>query len=158
MAWFRNHYSCPRCGKEWSEEWQTKAPDDCPRCGAPHVLPRQSVEISAPVQEARARKIAGLNDHFRRTFEGGEVIMTATVDALPDGMRARAVTAMVTFDTFTKDNDPYGEHDFGSFEVSGRKFFWKIDYYNASCLCAAEDPANPEKTTRVLTLMLAEDY
>jgi hypothetical protein len=158
MAWYRNHYTCPRCRKDWSQEWNTKAPDDCPRCGAPHVAPWQSPEISAPIQEAKIKKIARLNDQLRRSLEGGEVIMTATVDALPEGVKARAVTEMVTFNKFTTDNDPYGEHDFGSFEINGHEFLWKIDYYNAQCLCASEDPSDPEKTTRVLTLMLAQDY
>jgi hypothetical protein len=36
------------------------------------------------------------------------------------------------FVDFTEDNDPYGEHDFGSFTVSGVKIFWKIDYYDES--------------------------
>jgi hypothetical protein len=32
------------------------------------------------------------------------------------------------FDEFTKDNDPYGEHDFGSFELAGIDYFFKIDF------------------------------
>ena len=59
---------------------------------------------------------------------------------------------------FTEDNDPHGEHDFGSFELAGRKFFWKIDYYDANMEFGSEDPADPAKTTRVLTIMLAEEY
>jgi hypothetical protein len=49
------------------------------------------------------------------------------------------------------------QHDFGSFEMVGRKFFWKLDYYDAAMEFGSEDPSDPEKTTRVLTLMLAED-
>jgi len=33
------------------------------------------------------------------------------------------------FDNFNADNDPHGEHDFGSFELEGEKLFWKIDLY-----------------------------
>jgi hypothetical protein len=62
------------------------------------------------------------------------------------------------FKSFTEDNDPHGEHDFGSFDIVGRKFFWKIDYYDRQCQYGSEDPADPEKTTRVLTVTLAEDY
>jgi hypothetical protein len=64
MAWYRNHYTCSRCRKDWTQEWSTKAPDDCPRCGAPHVAPWQSPEISAPLhetpQEAPLGLLAGL--------------------------------------------------------------------------------------------------
>jgi len=37
-----------------------------------------------------------------------------------------------TFANFNADNDPRGEHDFGSFRLAGQNFFWKIDYYEAS--------------------------
>ncbi len=62
------------------------------------------------------------------------------------------------FSEFTADNDPHSEHDFGSFELVGRKFFWKIDYYDKRCEFGSDDPADPEKTTRVLTVMLAGEY
>ena len=65
---------------------------------------------------------------------------------------------MSTLDEFDADNDPYSEHDFGSFELCNREFFWKIDYYDKELQFGSEDPADPEKTTRVLTLMLAQDY
>jgi len=62
------------------------------------------------------------------------------------------------FDNFTPKNDPHGENDFGNFELVGRRFYWKIDLYNSTMDGGSEDPTDPEKTTRVLTLMLAEDY
>jgi Protein of unknown function (DUF3768) len=63
------------------------------------------------------------------------------------------------FADFTADNDPYGEHDFGSFEVAGETFFWKIDYYDRKSMeYGSEDPADPTMTTRVLTIMFAGEY
>lgn len=56
------------------------------------------------------------------------------------------------------ENDPRGEHDFLSFQHCNRTFFWKCDYYNADMDGGSEDPADPDKTIRVGTLMLAEDY
>lgn len=103
-------------------------------------------------------KIALLNDAFRTTFSGGKVMMTAGVDALPDMVKAAALNEVASFTSFSENNDPYGEHDFGSFELCSRKFFWKIDYYDKELQYGSEDPADPEKTTRVLTLMLAEEY
>jgi hypothetical protein len=75
-----------------------------------------------------AEKIRGLNDAFRRSLAGGKVMMTAGIAALPDAARATVFDEVRKFDAFTAENDPHGEHDFGSFEVDGRKFFWKLDY------------------------------
>src|SRR4249920_4200719 len=81
-------------------------------------------------RRATMNKIALLNDAFRRTFAGGKVTMTAGVDALPDMVKAAALQKAATFDQFNAENDPHGEHDFGSFELCGRKFFSKIDYFD----------------------------
>jgi Protein of unknown function (DUF3768) len=105
-----------------------------------------------------AERIRELNDAFRSTFSGGKVMMTSGVHELPDCVKADAIVKVGTFKEFTRDNDPYGEHDFGFFELVGRKFFWKIDYFDEQCKFGSVDPADPEKTTRVLTLMLAAEY
>ncbi len=106
----------------------------------------------------RAARIRDLNDAFRKTFSGGKVVMTGSVADLPDMVRANALLEVSRFDRFTEDNDPHGEHDFGSFELVGRTFFWKLDYFDATMEFGSEDPSDPARTTRVLTLMLAEDY
>jgi hypothetical protein len=102
--------------------------------------------------------IARLNDEFRRSFAGGKVTMTAGVNALPAEQTAAALAAVQQFNDFTKANDPHGEHDFGSFELGGENFFFKIDYYDETCTYGSEDPADEDKTTRVLTVMLASEY
>jgi hypothetical protein len=103
-------------------------------------------------------RIRDLNDAFRRTFAGGKVMMTCGVAELPDMVRANALQLVSAFAQFTEDNDPRGEHDFGSFNLVNRKFFWKIDYYDERCEFGSEDPSDPKQTTRVLTLMLASEY
>jgi hypothetical protein len=117
--------------------------------------------LASPQQGGAAMstdRIRELNDAFRGTFRGGRVMMTASVHDLPDCVKANALVKVATFSEFTRDNDPYGEHDFGIFELVGRTFYWKIDYYDERCELGSEDPADQSKTTRVLTLMLAEDY
>ena len=105
-----------------------------------------------------AARIQALNDAFRRTLHGGRVTMTSGVNALPADVIVQALTMMREFTGFTSDNDPHQEHDFGNFEIKGQKFFWKIDYYDTGMEFGSEDPADPAQTTRVLTLMLAQEY
>ncbi len=85
-------------------------------------------------------------------------MLTAGVDALPENAKALLLLKVAAFEDFTEDNDPHNEHDFGSLELLGEKFFWKIDYYDSQCRLGSEDPTDPDKTTRVLTVMRAEDY
>ena len=103
-------------------------------------------------------RIRELNDAFRTTFLGGRVLITAGVRTLPLEVNAAVLQAVQTFDAFAPENDPHGEHDFGNFEVAGEKFFWKIDYYDANLEFGSPDPADPSLTTRVLTIMLVEEY
>jgi Protein of unknown function (DUF3768) len=106
----------------------------------------------------KTARIRELNDAFRKTFSGGKVVTTASVAALPNMVTAHALVEVTRFDNFTPENDPHGEHDFGNLQLVGRTFYWKIDAYDENLEFGSEDPTDPDKTTRVLTLMLAEDY
>jgi Protein of unknown function (DUF3768) len=77
---------------------------------------------------------------------------------LPASTQSRIREKVETFSAFTGDNDPWHEHDFGAFEHDGEKIFFKIDYYSKDLEHGSEDPADPSKTTRVLTIMLASEY
>ena len=104
---------------------------------------------------ARATEIAKKNDEFRRGMSGCTV--TRGVAALATFMNEIFV-AVRDFSEFSEDNDPYGEHDFGSFEMFAHKFFWKIDYYDHTLTFGSENPADTSITTRVLTIMQASEY
>ena len=106
----------------------------------------------------QAESIRDLNDWFRCTLEGGAVVLTAGVIALGGEAQARIIKAVRTFDDFTPDNDPHGEHDFGSLEVDGERIFFKLDYYDLTRAMHSEDAADASKTERVLTIMLASEY
>ena len=119
----------------------------------------QTNNTTDETEEARTARIRELNDRFRTGAGGaGQVLITAGIEGLgPD--KARAVyEAVQRFDDFTADNDPYGEHDFGAFDLDGRKIFWKIDTYDLSMTMMSPDPADPAVTRRVLTIMLASEY
>ena len=89
--------------------------------------------------------IALLNDSLRRTFTGGKVVMTQGVAALGEGELAQVLERVRTFDEFTKDNDPHGEHDFGSFEFAGTTYFFKVDYYAPDMEGGSEDRPTPRR-------------
>ncbi|QQR52002.1 DUF3768 domain-containing protein [bacterium] len=101
---------------------------------------------------AHVTQIAHLNDTFRRGGFG--VMVTKGVRELGDA--AGIMRAVREFNTFSEDNDPHGEHDFGTIMWLGEKLFWKIDYYDAK-LEFGEYPLS-QKCRRVLTVMLANEY
>lgn len=102
--------------------------------------------------------ITSLNDAFRSSLVGGKVLLTQGVDALGTDEKTRLLTAVMTYTAFSGDNDPWGEHDFGSIDQDGTRYFWKIDYYDPRGENGSEDPADPVKTLRVLTIMRADEY
>ncbi len=114
-----------------------------------------------PLTQTQARdRIRELNDALRITLDSklGKVVMTQGFADFRPRVHEQVIQAMRAFDKFDEANDPNGEHDFGSIEIAGQKFYWKIDYYDPSLEFGSEDPTDPSKTTRVLTIMLAEDY
>ena len=101
----------------------------------------------------RTEPLSALSAVLGRTF-----VFTKGVGAHGDDFLTRALKAVQEYSTFTEDNDPHGEHDFGSFDLDGIKLFWKIDYYDRKLEYGSPDPADPTVTRRVLTILLAEEY
>jgi len=85
-------------------------------------------------------------------------MITRGVIALGTPALQRTLEKVAAYDAFDPGNDPYGEHDFGAIEVVGRRLFFKIDTYDLTLTAQSENPADPAVTTRVLTVMLAEEY
>jgi hypothetical protein len=101
---------------------------------------------------AQASKVADLNDEFRRSGVG--VVVTPGVQSLAEINGLLHEVRM--FDTFTEDNDPHHEHDFGSIIWDDQTVLWKIDYYD-HLLTFGENPES-SNCRRVLTVMLASEY
>lgn len=118
----------------------------------------------------KTTRIRELNDAFRKRCSpiasepsgpvSGAMLITRGVQGLPLEIRIAAFRAISAYDDFGPGNDPYGEHDFGSFEIAGHKLFWKIDYYRKGkqFRAGSETPEDVATTDRVLTIMLAEEY
>jgi hypothetical protein len=107
---------------------------------------------------ARIARIRELNDLLRRYGKGGEVYLTRGVRDRGDDFSERARRQVANFEAFSEDNDPYGEHDFGAVMVDGKRVFFKVDYYDRAKEWLSPDPADPAKTCRVMTILLAEEY
>jgi Protein of unknown function (DUF3768) len=107
----------------------------------------------------KTKKIAELNDLCRTAMGvAGRLVQTCGIRALSAEDQSAVREKVERFATFTPDNDPYGERDFGAFEHNGKPIFWKIDYYDRTLSMGSEDPSDPKQTVRVLTIMLASEY
>jgi len=103
-------------------------------------------------------RVRALNDAFRTAGLATGWVATVGVRALGPAFILEAVERVQSFGRFDEDNDPWGEHDFGSFELSGEPLFWKIDCYDPDLLFGSADPGDPDLTRRVLTILLASEY
>lgn len=106
----------------------------------------------------RTERIRALNDELRTQGIGGRLVMTRGIVALPDPELRQVLIEVQRFDAFTPENDPHGEHDCALLTVAGHSVMFKIDYYDRSMTYGSPDPADPAQTTRVLTIMLLEEY
>ncbi len=102
--------------------------------------------------------IAKLNNDFRKSFIGGEVLLSAGISAMSSEDKANIISLVQNFNDFNEGNDPYKEHDCASFDYKGNKILWKIDYYDLNHEYMSENPANPDITNRVLTILLSCEY
>ena len=107
---------------------------------------------------ARSKKIAALNDALRQRGIGGRIMLTQGIQALGQAAVNDILAKIKSFDTFSEDNDPYGERDFGSIKHGNQKVLFKIDYYDTDLQYASPDPTDPTKTCRVMTIMTADEY
>lgn len=119
-------------------------------------------------------RIARLNDLARQAMGVAcTAVATPGFRSLPSSEQSAIRELIETYDTFTPDNDPYGERDFGAIYLTRdgkwtaakptegeplETVFWKIDAYDRNLRFGSEDPADPAVTRRVLTIMLASEY
>jgi Protein of unknown function (DUF3768) len=105
--------------------------------------------------DTKTARIRALNDQLRQHLTGGMAVITPGVAALGPAAVERIVKTIAVFDDFCHANDPYEEHDFGAFDVDGHAIMFKIDLYEEPDV---NDSNEEPVVTRVLTIMLAEEY
>ena len=118
---------------------------------SPHLIFRMDTDTTTA-------RIRALNDTTRRMHGHEPVHVTQGISALPLHDQAAILDRVCAFNDFTEDNDPYGEHDFGILKLDGATIYWKIDLYDNDLKFGSPDPEDPSVTSRVLTILLAEEY
>jgi hypothetical protein len=101
----------------------------------------------------RLAKIVALNDQLRTSFKGGRVQMTPSVYELDDRLRGRALSVLARYNKFAPDS----EHDWGTFIFAGFSFEWRIECRSKGGSGPSPNPADPDRTLRVLTLYAIDD-
>ena len=111
----------------------------------------------------RTEAIARLNDRARLGLDpGARVVFTRnclaafcdleTVETVL--VQARLLAAFRRC-SFSPDSP---ERDFAEIEFRGKRVWLKVDYYDEAVEYGSPDPANASITTRVITIVLPEDY
>jgi len=120
-------------------------------------------ERNESLADPRTQKIARLNDEAR--IAPGltcELCVTAGIQSLPEDDRREIYNRVCGYNDFTWYNDARGQHGSGYFTYAGLQIFWHIAYRAAESAPGAdswsEHPEDPEKTRRVLTIMLAREH
>jgi hypothetical protein len=108
--------------------------------------------------DIRTERIRTLNDDLRQYLLGGLAVITPGVAALGQQAVDRIIKTIAVYNDFCHANDPYEEHDFGSFEANGQTIFFKIDYFDKTLTYHSPDPSDASMTERVITIILAEEY
>ena len=102
--------------------------------------------------------IRELNDKLRTTFTGGRILTTIGIRSKPVEDVSRILYKVQHFSDFNKNNNIYGERDFGKFAFKDDVIIWKIDYYDKNYRFMSENPADPTITNRVLTILTSEEF
>lgn len=101
-----------------------------------------------------------LIEHLRAAVPGpgGHILLTQGVASLNPADKAAVLRKVRGTDQFDRDSDPHHAHDFVAIEHKRIAHFWEIDCYDLDCRYGSPDPTNPAVTTRVLTVMRADEY
>jgi hypothetical protein len=108
--------------------------------------------------DTKTARIRALNDELRQHLTGVMAVITSGVAALGPEAVERIVKTIAVFDDFCHANDPYEEHDFGSFAADGHMIYFKIDYCSIrACRCTRPIHPSPSGLSRSCWLRSIRD-
>ncbi|MER8895943.1 DUF3768 domain-containing protein [Mesorhizobium sp. M0676] len=123
-----------------------------------HGMSPADVEMINQMLDENLAKIRQLNDDLRIRRLGGTFVITTGIAGLGASMVRKIIVAVTEFDAFTPENDPYGQRDCAVMTVDDIKILWKIDYYDLTRTYHSPNAADPNVTSRVMTIMRADEY
>jgi hypothetical protein len=85
-------------------------------------------------------------------------MITSDVSYLPQEQLLELVAKVQAFESFTPENDPYGERDFGQVRQDEIDYFWKINCYDRTLGFDSVDPVDSAQTIRILFLIKVDAY
>ena len=103
------------------------------------------------------QKNRALNDHFRKTGQGGIVTLSMGLHKLGQA-EVDNVMKQLAGEKGDKSVEAGSEHDMGEIQVGNRTVSWEINYYNKELDDVSDNPTNPDQTTRFMTLLLSTEY
>ena len=103
-----------------------------------------------------------LNDRLRVHGDQsiGKIVVHRHITALSGQEMMDIMKAVRTYNDWCEEKDPYGEHDYGSFEMNGETYIWKIEYYDPSYTYGVYESVrnNTKECKRLLTILPADQY
>lgn len=104
---------------------------------------------------ANISPIAQLNDRFRQGDRSlGHYQMSRRVLNLSSEKQRELFQLLQTYQAFSPDDQ---EHNTGVITWENYQYIWKIDYLDLTLTMLSDEPANPEKTSRVLLIIRADE-
>src|SRR5258708_1076979 len=110
------------------------------------------------ITDAQIGRIRHLNDLLRCRGVGGEVMVTAGLDALGTATVIRILLEVAAFTDFNAHNIPPTHHHYRVLSVHCLPIAFKIDYFERTLTYRSADPADPSLTVRIMAVMLSHEY
>ncbi len=147
-------YVCAACSHRFDASEQ---PWQCPKCRA--------VGKARDFPTVETATIANQNDQLRLGLLGGmpkgmkaQVLVTPGINAKGPAFVSLCLLSISMFKDFSEDNDPWGDRGFAALTVDDTRIYFKIDLYDEACEYGSSEPANLDRTTRVMTVLLPSEY
>lgn len=112
------------------------------------------------MNQAQYDEVVVLNDQFRKgNSRLGLWSITSRVAALPEDKKQELLQAVRDVDNFVETIAVKpSQHDTGLVTQDDMDYLWEIDYCDKSLNCRSPNPVDLGCTSRILTLMRADEY